>query len=377
MSTQAKKYIYIGVLVLMLAPVLQFVFHIPQGSLYGVTHQLPQDTFSVAKWFEGSWQENTTAYIEEHLGFRSFFVRCKNQVEYRFFNKTIDWMMIGKEKYIHDKGYVNEYRGDLKIPFTEAQQKIQKLKYIQESLEKRGQHLILAIAPSRAKYLRQYIPDEYKVYARSLSNYDQYKFLVERYHIHTVDFSEWFEQKRNTTQYPLYTKYGIHWSVYGATLATDSLIRYMQHLSGRTWCDVKLEEPAAKWPPHEIDVDLLKIVNAYAIPMGKFYYVKPHIQQKGRFPKVLFIGDSHVWTMLESKMLSQTLAYNSKYLFYNHDQYRIDSSGFEILTPKNKTDGIPDLAGYDIVVLVYSEAQMLDFGSSFIETTYDSLVNVK
>lgn len=374
MSERAKKYLYIGVLVLLLAPVLQTVFHIPQGSLYGVTYHLPKDTFTVAKWFDGSWQEHTTAYMEENLGFRSFFVRFKNQIEYQFFNRTIDWIIIGKDKHVHDEAYVKEYLGAFKIPFEDARQKIKKLKYIQDELHKNGQHLILAIAPSRARFFRQYIPDKYKAYARGVNNYDQYRFLAQYYHINTVDFSDWFEQQRSTSTYPLYSKYGIHWSVYGATLASDSLLRYMQHLSGRKWCDVQLDKPEATGSPNSIDVDLLQILNSYTIPTGKFYYSKAHVTQTANFPKVLVIGDSHVWTMLESKMLKETFAANSTYLFYNHDQYRIDSAGFESLGAKEKTDNVKDLASYEIVVLVYSEALMQDFGSSFIETTYDSLM---
>lgn len=377
MSTRAKKYVYIGVLVLMLAPVLQFVFHIPQGSLYGVTYHLPKDTFTVAKWFDGSWQEHTTAYIEENVGFRSFFVRCKNQIEYQFFNRTIEWIIVGKDKYVHDEGYVREYMGELKIPFNEAREKMRRLKYIQDVLAKRGQHLILVIPPSRAKYFRQYIPDEYKIYTKGLNNYDQYLFLSKKYGINTVDFSNWFELQRDTSRYPLYSKYGIHWSVYGATIASDSLLRYMQQHAGRKWCDVLLEEPVATHSPHRIDEDLLQILNSYTIPVGTFYYSEAHVKQTGNFPKVLIIGDSHVWTMLESKMLRETFALSSKYLFYNHDRYRIDSAMFENIGPKEKTDNVSDLASYEFVILVYSEALMADFGSNFIETTYDSLTQIK
>lgn len=377
MSTRAKKYLYIGVLVLMMAPVLQFVFQIPQGSLYGVTYHLPKDTFTIAKWFDGSWQEHTTAYIEENIGFRPFFVRLKNQIEYQFFNRTIEWIIIGKDKYVHDKGYVREYLGYHKIPFDEARQKIEKLKYVQDVLAKRGQHLIVVIAPSRANYFRQYIPDEYKIHTKGLSNYDQYLFLAKKYQINTVDFSSWFEQQRTTNPHPLYSKYGIHWSVYGATLASDSLLRYMQHHARRKWCDVTLDEPVATDSAHAIDVDLLQILNSYTIPVGPFYYAQTHVKQTGYFPKVLLVGDSHVWTLLESKMIRETFAQNSQYLFYNHDRYRIDSAVFEGLGTKEKTDVVPDLASYEFVVLVYSEAMLLDFGSGFIEATYDSLVNVK
>jgi hypothetical protein len=377
MGTLAKKYLYIGVLIALLAPALQPILNLPHGYLEGVTYAFKRDTFTVTGWFDGSWQENTTAYVEENLGFRSFFVRCKNQIEFQFFNNTISWILVGKDQYVYDKKHVEEYLGWHKIPFNKAREKIRKLKYLQERFQQNGQHLILVIPPCRTKMLPEYLPDNYKIYPKGLSNYDQYLFLAEKYQINTVDFSSWFEQKRSSSRYPLFTKYGVHWSVYSATLATDSLIRYMEYTAGRKWCDLKIDEPVATHSPNKIDVDLINVLNLATVPTDNFYYAQTYVHQTGKFPKVLVVGDSFVWTMLESNMLRQTFGLQSKYLFYNHDMYRIDCVKYEPLGTKEKTDAVPELDSYEFVILVYSEALIEDLGSSFIETTYDSLTRAK
>ena len=376
MHERVKKYIYLGLLIVMLSPIAQSILNIPQGTLYGFTVPLAKDTFTLSKWFNGTWQINITAYVEENIGFRPFFIRIKNQLEYQLFNKTVDWIIIGKEKYVHDEEYVKSYIGDDKIPFEQAKQKAYKLAYIQKQLLKKGTQLIVLLAPSRAKYLRQYIPDKYKIHSRLMSNYDQYSWLFKHYHIQTLDFSNWFELMRDTTSYPLYTRFGMHWSMYGATLAADSLLLYMQGLQHRHWVDVELATPKATNKPQSVDVDLLQILNAYIVPTETFFYTKPTIKQVGYFPKVLCIGDSHFWTMLDSRIMSETFAEESKYLFYNHDQYNIDSALFKYIGNKEKTDVVSDLHSYQFVILIYSESLLKDFGSGFIESTYDSLINL-
>ncbi len=97
----------------------------------------------------------------------------------------------------------------------------------------------------KVPFIRNLSPKRYKAQIDK-TNYGYHIKLAKEFDIHFIDFNKYFIKNKTTSKYPLYPKYGCHWSYYGAYLAADSIIKYIEkerHIDmPDLYCnDIKLE----------------------------------------------------------------------------------------------------------------------------------------
>ncbi|MBL0050784.1 MAG: hypothetical protein IPP29_04270 [Bacteroidetes bacterium] len=102
-----------------------------------------------------------------------------------------------------------------------------------------------------------------------------------KYGINLIDFNKWFVQMKDTSSSKLFPQQGIHWSYYGAYLAADSIIKYIED---KRKCD--LPDYVTSFETNQKanygDEDLEHILNLiYKLPEYKMSY-----------PKISFAKDS-------------------------------------------------------------------------------------
>ncbi len=337
------------------------------SSLKGAITKTPDSSFTVQGWFSCNYQNQKEKYLNEAFGFRNLFVRMNNEQVFYLFNQALaKGVIIGKENYLYEENYIKAYYGLDFIGKDSISSRMQKLKYIQDTLVKLHKTLILVFAPSKGTFYPEYFPDKYKT-TRGPTNYEYYVEDAKKLGINHIDFNKYFIENKYKSKYPLYSKYGIHWSFYGECLAADSLIKYIEEkrkiiMPHIFWNDIDMDFP------RERDADIEDGMNLmFTLKSNKLAYPRIQFQSdSGKTkPSSIIIADSYYWGMFNfgiSRVFS-----DSHFWFYNNEIY-----------PENYTNGLTvqqinlkeQIDEHDVIIIMATDATLPNLGWGFIENTY-------
>lgn len=330
---------------------------------------LPTDVdFSVKNWFSAEYQQKKEEYLNEMFGLRSVFVRANNQVAYSLFNKAkANGVIIGKEKYLYEINYINGYTGLDYVGEEKVLSISEKLKFISDTLHKLNKELIVVFAPGKASFYPEYIPDSYMP-IKGISNYKALSKKVGQLGINNINFSEWFVQNKLKSKHPLYPQHGVHWSWYGAALAGDSLIKYIEKLNKIDLPDFKIGKLSigdAKYGDYDIadGMNLLFKLKSFKMAYPTIEIADTTNKIK---PNVLVISDSFYWTLYDMG-ITKCFDQRSNFWYYNKQVYP-ETSSSELLV--NTLNFGNEIKKRDIIIVVSSETTIKDIGWGFIENAY-------
>ncbi|HXP49356.1 MAG TPA: hypothetical protein VN922_05355, partial [Bacteroidia bacterium] len=246
--------------------------------------------------------------------------------------------------------------------------RMQKLKFLQDTLARLNKTLLLVFAASKGTYYPEYFPDKYTDTKKGITNYQVYLKDANEMGINHIDFNKYFVDNKNKAKYTLFTKYGIHWSFYGECLAADSMIKYIEAQRKITmphiyWHDINMNYPQVRDADVEDGMNLL-----YSLKSDKLAY--PFIlfqSDSGKTkPSSIIIADSFYWGMFGfgiSKVFS-----DSHFWFYNNAIY-----------PENYTSGLntsqvnlkEQINKTDVIVIMATDVTLPKLGWGFIEDAYN------
>jgi hypothetical protein len=354
---------------LLLIPIGQNLFcFIKTKPLKGAFELPAKKTFTLTDWFEGSFQQAYDNYYETHIGLREVFIRIKNQIEFSLFKQTTSWTVIGKDNYLYEEAYINAYLGRDFKGSKIIDSSLQKIMYIQQALKKDNIDLVILFAPGKGSFHKEHIPDRFNPYTKTISNYDYYSRAIKRYPINYIDFNKWFIDKKDTSMYPLYGKFGVHWSEYGAALVGDSTLRYMLQLTEKPFVQLTLKESILSDKKPESDADMMELMNLF-FPIEKITMAYPKFiiaDTANRIrPNVLTVADSYFWTIINSGIPGNAFNDSSEYWYYNSTAYSKNSE-----TEVKKLDLWKKIKGRDVILIIANEPNMNNIGYGFIDQVY-------
>jgi len=179
---------------------------------------------------------------------------------------------------------------------------------------------------------------------------------------------------KDTSRYPLYSKTGIHWSLYGVAIAVDSLVKYMEKVAGIDMVDFGWNGVEVSSTPRDTDDDIAEGMNLlFPIKTGKLAY--PNLQfndspEKVR-PKVLVIGDSYYWNIMGSGIGSRLFGDNS-FWFYNQEAH---NPAWPSPRQVNSLNVLEELDRQDFVILLSTEANLFKFPFGFLDNVTRAYTN--
>lgn len=369
MMFRLKNILFVLIVVVFTIPLIQHYFKIlKEPPLKGVYKKAPKPLNK--EWLNTSYQEAYEKYYNDTVGFKSLFVRQYNQIQYSLFNKTAAKdVEIGKENYLFEGGYIRDYMGYNFVGKEKIKNKIGELKIIQEKLKEDSILFLLVLAPGKASFYPEYFPERYDTNKRKISNYQYYSFECRKQQLNLIDMNKVFVQLKEKTKHKLYPKGGIHWGEYGVAVAFDTLTKYIEkqkqiNMLGFDYNNVVYEKKIRKK-----DKDLSELMNLYfefdAYPMPKPDYSFKHKNDEAK-PNLLIIGDSYGSRLIETNLID-SLFNNYQLWYYNR--------GIEP-SRQNSTNQVKDLivkdeiAKYDVVVLLTTEANLYKFDFGFVEGYY-------
>lgn len=374
MRYQKTKYFLFGlILTLLVLPTIeQFtsLFHVKP--LNGDFVLVEKPSFSWTGWLSGIYQTKFDKYLEDHIGFRNFFVRLNNQVEFSLFRKAnAEGVVVGKDRQLYESDYIRAYTGKDFIGTKTIDKKMRRLKFLQEYLKKeKNINLILVFEPSKARFYPECIPDRFLNDSIKISNYECFTQKAGELGITFIDFNNYFRQIKDTSKYLLYPKYGIHWSIYGMSLVADSLIRFMEDLRGIDMPDMNIKNIELSDELRYTDYDVGKTLNLlWQLPHPKMAYPEFSFEkndQKTR-PHVLAVADSYYWNIFNTR-LPKNLFANEAFWYFNakvYPDFYLEEKWVKDIDLKS------EIEKQDIILLMITERFLFKYDWGFIDNVYE------
>lgn len=336
-----------------------------------------QPCFNLDNWFSGKYQDSLMTYFEQNLDLHVPLIRLHNQIAYSAFGEiNVAQVESGRDQILFESGYIQSYMGQAFVGENTVKETVNKLVFVQTELKKRNIDLLFVIAPTKPFYMPENIPSKYDLSKKGMTNYDAYLEQFEKQKINYIDMANYFLKLKSTSKYPLFTRCGIHWSSYGATIAGDSLIKYMENQRNIDLTDYYYDGGELTNKPRDADNDIGEAMNMITnIPSYDMYY--PNLVIKKDFkkvkPDVLLIGDSFAWSwILFYKFIPELFSENSAYWFYNRE-LAWTKKPFELKFPLDEKTLAEQTLHRDFILIVNNQWNLNRCGNGFIEQMYDLL----
>jgi hypothetical protein len=319
--------------------------------------------------FQKKWED----YENHNFGFRGFFVKTRNSLNYLLFNElSIKDNVAGKNGFIFQTESTEQTLGLTYGPKEKYENVLEKIKFLKQGLEKYRVHFLAVMAPSKEKILPDYLPLPYFGKYKTPNEYNDFISGYKRLNIPFIDFSPYFKAMRDTCRYDLFTKTGYHWSMYGAAFAQDSLLRYIESSLGKPIPSYKRTGVEISDTARDSDADFEGPLNLF-FSLQQKRYAHPKFEmipatKKNYRPKVIVIGDSFFWQVKNQGMLKHIFSDDSKFWFYFADtSYPINDSTSSILRKEDEV--MEELEDADYVIL-FCNISTLDYFPYGVEKFY-------
>lgn len=358
-------------MVLLFLPIIQQKYHpFKITKLYGSTIKTEKPNITLEDYKSGKLQSQLEKYVSENFGFHESVIRLYNQHLW-FYRKTygID-VAIGKEKWLYSKNSVRDYyrqkttdyaknNDDLIAKFNKD---IDRFKKVQSLLKERGTDLFIIIYPAKDIIYPQYIPENNQKMGDGIRAIDYLPNAFKENGINCLNLSEWFNNIKDTVDYPIFPKTGMHWSNIACAHAADTIIHYMENLTGKNMPNVKLGKKYASNPKYP-DADLERTMNLmFPIKPNQNYYADVKVIPDSTAEKLdlVAIGDSFFWNMCYTLPMDDI--FNSHHYWYYFNTVYYDS----LYTNVKEFDLVEQLDKTDIVMISLSATQLYDFNRNFL-----------
>ncbi|MBK9291433.1 MAG: hypothetical protein IPM52_07385 [Bacteroidetes bacterium] len=367
-----RKVIAVLLLILLVLPVLQQLTGFPKvRGLKGYFENPVKPSFSVSNFLNGTYQDSLNTWLEHHVGFRPDLIRIYNQLRYSLFDTvTANAVVRGKNGFLYETNYIRALYGLDYVGDEQVEKHATQLSQISEWLGRHNKHLVVLLAPGKASFFPEHVPDRFASAAVGKRNDFEYAKALSARGVPVIHGNPWFAAMRDTAKLALFPKCGIHWSYYGMTLAFDSLINTMAQVSGRKWLDFRVSRIEVTHKLRSPDRDLWEGLNIICEP-DDFAMPYPELQLKkiGKAPNVMVVADSYYWQWFGSGYATE--AFGEHAFWYYNEQIFPGDGGSPI--ERRNVDMLLRVLENDFIVILLTDANMYRFGFGFVEQLHEAI----
>jgi hypothetical protein len=364
--------VWIAYLALAFPLLYSFVKKDNKPNLVGIVISDLKPEFSQENWFMGLYQTDMDDYNNDHWSLKEITVRLNNQFYYKAFNQIrVNRFVIGKDNYVFSESYIHSAYGDDFIGEENIKSLMQKAKVVQDSLKRKGVDLLFVYAPGKGQHLKEFIEDKYKHPIKN-TNHAEFVKQSKAYGVNYLDLLTYFDLLKPNSKYPLFPKFGHHWSYYGEVLAIDTLIRHIEVLHGKQMPEIAWENTIVADTAQSRDADVLKSMNLYTEPEQDIKLAYQELlfeEDSSKNPtRVLSIGDSYWYGAVYKGIGVNCLGGGEFWYYYNKVIPSPNGVKTEVweLNLKEQIE-----QNNNVVMLVYSDGNLGGFGNSFIQDAYE------
>ncbi len=369
-----KNTVFIVIVIMLFLPVLQNIFHpFKIKALHGAYIPAKSVPFTFHGFFTDTFQDPFNKYLEEHIGFHKLLVRLNNQIVYSLFRTArASEVVVGKNNCLYEKSYIEAYLGRDFIGKDSLDEKVRKIKFIQDELKKKGIDMIIIFAPGKATFFPEYIPDYFHPRRKSISNYEYLLQSFKEKGINYIDFNNYFILMKDSATYPLYPQCGIHWSAYGVAIAVDSIIHYIEHIKHLTMTDFGWNgfdvTNDLRTPDNDLSegMNLLFDIHHYPMAYPKLYFKENTATYK---PNVITMADSYYWNIFGTGIASRLFNANTFWYYFAQSYTPENVEGCDI----KQVNVLNEIEKSDVIIYLSTDATLRKFAFGFEDKVYDLL----
>ncbi len=368
------RYLLLLVMGVLLLPLFQESTSIfSERPLKGFFTPAKSPIVKLENWWDGTFQDSFELAHNEQFGLRNTFVRLHNQCEYEIFKRaSTSGVIVGKDDYLYEISYIKAYNGEDFIGEPTINEMTRKLKILQDTLAKRNITLIVAIAPGKASYFPEYIPDALLSKGKN-TNYNSFNKSLIAASVNYINFSQWFINQKKSSLVPLYPKTGIHWSNYAANLAADSLIGYIESKRGIDMPSLKRDgfywSDSLIIPDDDLGLAMNLLFPIHPLKMAYPWYdfEKPENKTKVR---MMLISDSFGWHLFGLGLVPHAMS-TIDFWYYNQQIYH---AGEKPLGEEQDMNACLETERNQVVLILSTEPNLSKLGWGYIDEAYNYFV---
>ena len=318
-------------MVFLFMPIVQeWTDFIPVKLLKGAFEPTPKPELTFENYCSNTYQAQIEKYVSENFGFREPVIRLYNQYVWSAFNKTYCHFIVpGKEGYLYYDLAVNEHFGT-ELPkhyksneeaMKDADAELRQMNKLRHVLKDYGIEFVAFIAPDKPEVYPEYLPRR-DADTSTIHMTEYYSRRMDEMGFPFINMTDWFMSMKDTVSFPLFPKTDSHWR-YSAVYGFDSLFRFINTLDGEAkFPNIHIGPPIA-YESDEMEGDEETLNLIFRIRGDKTKYKSDIIVDDDtihRKPKVLFVGDSFIWSMSQFMPARQILA-DKEIWFYNNTAF--------------------------------------------------------
>jgi hypothetical protein len=333
--------------------------------LNGSYIDVARPAFSSRTFLSANYQEQEDIYLQQSVAFKGFLIALNNQADYSLFGTLHYTIEMGGSGQLFLWNHVDNHCGDLSISEDSLRRKITECQYLKSMLDSMHIPVVFVLAPGKPSFMEDKLPAKYRGKCSNDNDYHHVLSALNNAKLPVIDYNEWFRQNRGGFKYPAFPRLGIHWSYYAACLVMDSLVKYVARISNRDIAVPRITNTRVTDKPYKTDKDLWSLLNLL-VPMQSDSLAYPEYNfsdtvSKVHKPKIVIIGDSYSWVLLDTKLPANIFSANSRYWFYKKQLY--DLNGKWITDNASTQQVYQTLQGADMVIFLSTEVlnYRLDF----------------
>lgn len=328
----------------------------------GLEGSINADTTKLSfSWWSSDLQKRLENEATDSLLLFPACVRTRNQFEYSVFDKLNAQDIYESDgifyRYVRpDYNERDEFLGEQKIA-----EHVAKLLLIQKQLNK---PIYVVITPNKMRFYPESLPEINQIHSDS-NNYSWYKKLLHEAGIKVLDSHEWHYRNKKKHTIPIMSKQGVHWTLYGAAITMDSLVRRISKDMHVDYQRVTMEIGRGD-EIYAPDIDLAVLSNLVFCPADKRLknvYFPLREKMKPRLKPVI-IGDSFFnaiqWTAMHQQLFEPETP------FYYYFNTRFTMTPFSEMARDWKVVS-SDIDKSECIIILTDIQNMSQFGFGFIE----------
>ncbi len=356
-------------------PLAEKIFHFSVSKLAALKGAYVKPVCPQLSWksfFNSELQDSLSLFIESDISNRNALVRLRNQVAFTGFHESPNKeLVVGKNNFLFEKLYIEFYTQRVWFDSTWMNKRIDLLKDVIDSLKKNNVDLLIVFAPSKTSYMPENIPLKYLWNHERDNIYKTCSRMLVRNKIPFIDFNSYFISQKSKSIIEIFPRGNAHWSYYAATLAMDSIAKFMLYQLQIPLYKHKWIKTDATNKANYQEGDLAITLNLLK-PFRDGGYVYPNLVITDSAncirPDVAIIGDSFSWTLIFTYLPQTIFSKNFEFWDYNKkiwSPYSNDTKNIDELDYKK------ELLKKRVIIIVEGGIHYNDIGHGFIDKTYE------